>query len=170
ISYVKSKIPDDWTKDDYLNLGATLEPCIAHIKFGQITSEDFFQRVAVYKDAIDQDLYDELLKYHSGAAAKSKSTIPMSQRRGVDSVLIGENLDNSILSRSAGTISSICNSPLHGPVFRGILIFNGDFKDDCASYCNFDEATTPYEGPIRKTKDKFSVEELEVFQIIKKKL
>ncbi|RIB28473.1 hypothetical protein C2G38_2157790 [Gigaspora rosea] len=256
-------IKDDWTKDDYLNLGATLEPCIAHIKFGQITSEDFFQRVAVYKDAIDQDLYDELLKYHSGAAAKSKSTIPMSQRRGVDSVLIGvkhlhlfsrwidhktdciysrnnipyefklllrgnrdgftpqafhdlcdekgptlvvakikntdeiiggynpvswdssdtvlevknsfvfslkENLDNSILSRSAGTISSICNSPLHGPVFRGILIFNGDFKDDCASYCNFDEATTPYEGPIRKTKDKFSVEELEVFQIIKKKL
>ncbi|CAG8592862.1 31528_t:CDS:2 [Gigaspora margarita] len=133
-------IKDDWTKDDYLNLGATLEPCIAHIKFGQITSEDFFQRVAVYKDAIDKDLYDELLKYHSGAAAKSKSTIPMSQRRGVDSVLIG------------------------------ILIFNGDFKDDCASYCNFDEATTPYEGPIRKTKDKFSVEELEVFQIIKKKL
>ncbi|CAG8489876.1 14357_t:CDS:2 [Racocetra fulgida] len=80
------------------------------------------------------------------------------------------NLDDSILSRSVGTISSICNSPLHGPVFRGILIFNGDFKNDCASYCNFDKATTPYEGPIRKTKDKFSVDELEVFQVIKKKL
>ncbi|CAG8569204.1 9420_t:CDS:2 [Dentiscutata heterogama] len=160
---------DDWTKDNYSNLGATLEPCIAHIKFGQITSEDFFQKVEPYKEAIDKDLYDEIVKFHSGAAAKSKSTIPLSQRRGVDSVLIGD-LDSSILSRSVGTISSICNSPLHGPVFRGILIFNGDFKNDCASYCNFDKATTPYEGPIRKTKDKFSVDELEVFQIIKKKL
>ncbi|CAG8603875.1 998_t:CDS:2, partial [Cetraspora pellucida] len=216
--------------------------------------QHFFQKVTPYKEAIDQDLYGEILKFHSSAATKSKSTIPLSQRRGVDSVLIGvkhlhlfsrwidnkpdsiysrnnipyefklllrgsrngftpqefhdlcdekgptlvvakiknsneivggfnpvswdssdallevknsfvfsldENLDDSILSRSVGTISSICNSPLHGPVFRGILIFNGDFKNDCASYCNFDKATTPYEGPIRNTKDKFSVEELE---------
>ncbi|GBB93220.1 hypothetical protein RclHR1_21300003 [Rhizophagus clarus] len=73
-----------------------------------------------------------------------------------------DNIENFILSRVNNDILATINSPNYGPSFGdGDLILNGNNFDK--SYCS----QLFYEKPIRETEDRFTVEEYEIFQIMK---
>ncbi|RIB17418.1 kinase-like domain-containing protein [Gigaspora rosea] len=71
--------------------------------------------------------------------------------------------ENSTLSR-AKQHESVTSSKDYGPYFRGDLSMSKNFKSDrdCRCYRWY------YDKPIRKSTENFSVEEYEVFQVIKK--
>ncbi|PKK62134.1 hypothetical protein RhiirC2_759926 [Rhizophagus irregularis] len=75
-----------------------------------------------------------------------------------------------ILSRVSVKVNAINYWTRYGPSFGyGDLTIdggagNGDFNNNCYNYCK----KRSYEKNIRETEDVFSVEEYEVFQIIKK--
>ncbi|RGB41186.1 hypothetical protein C1646_686093 [Rhizophagus diaphanus] len=74
-----------------------------------------------------------------------------------------ENIEDYILSRVDDESYAICNSVNMGPSFGG-----GDlnlYGDNC--YCQSSCYKFDYEESIRDTEDFFSVEEIEIFQIMK---
>ncbi|CAG8503388.1 8441_t:CDS:2 [Scutellospora calospora] len=70
--------------------------------------------------------------------------------------------ENSILSR-ARQHESITSSKDYGPYFRGDLCMSKNFNTDCDCRCY----RWYYEKSIRKSIENFSIEEYEVFQVIK---
>jgi hypothetical protein len=84
-----------------------------------------------------------------------------------------KNINNHIVSRVKEKKYAINYWDLYGPSFgRGDLMIYSGFEigincDFYRSYANSCKKTS-YEKSIRKTESAFSVEELEVFQIIKK--
>ncbi|PKY61583.1 hypothetical protein RhiirA4_486761, partial [Rhizophagus irregularis] len=72
------------------------------------------------------------------------------------------DIANYILSRVESKNFAIFNNSNYGPSFNGLALSGNNYYDE--SYCkNF----SYYEKQIRETEDKFSVEEYEVFQIMK---
>ncbi|GBB87614.1 hypothetical protein RclHR1_14090006 [Rhizophagus clarus] len=53
-----------WTDIDYENLKNTLSIFIPLIKFNNLTSEDFHDKVQPYKAIIPSDIYDDIMTYH----------------------------------------------------------------------------------------------------------
>ncbi|RHZ43770.1 hypothetical protein Glove_856g47 [Diversispora epigaea] len=77
-----------------------------------------------------------------------------------------ENLKNSIISRVNNFNNAIYYySNMENLDFSSVLNLRGNLKTQKNSYCG----TGSYEKPIRSNKDKFSVEEFEVFKILPKK-
>uniref|UniRef100_U9TTG0 Kelch-like protein 17 n=1 Tax=Rhizophagus irregularis (strain DAOM 181602 / DAOM 197198 / MUCL 43194) TaxID=747089 RepID=U9TTG0_RHIID len=74
-----------------------------------------------------------------------------------------DSIDNYILSRVANENCAIWNGCYYGPYFGSydFALYGNDFYNE--SYCR----KGTYEKKIRKTEDTFSVEEYEIFQIIK---
>src|SRR5437763_12916583 len=54
--------PADFSKDDFKALKNTLQQCIPFIKFQNLTSKEFMDRVLPYKAALPKELYKGLLK------------------------------------------------------------------------------------------------------------
>ncbi|CAG8686682.1 6578_t:CDS:1, partial [Ambispora gerdemannii] len=79
---------------------------------------------------------------------------------------------NAVVSRVSNQYQSyaIYDCTSHGPRFGNDLAFNGDFKNQQLSYCVQNVCT--YELSLRPTasSNNFSVDEFEVFQIVKKQL
>jgi hypothetical protein len=73
-----------------------------------------------------------------------------------------ENIEGYILSRVEIEKYAIYNSRFFGPSFGGNLVLYGDYCYNNSYCCN-----TYYNKSIRETEDYFSVEEYEMFQIMK---
>ncbi len=54
----------NWNKDDFINLKNILDDIIPLIRFNQISSNDFFEKIKPYKKAIDKKVYGEILEYY----------------------------------------------------------------------------------------------------------
>ncbi|RGB41344.1 hypothetical protein C1646_739158, partial [Rhizophagus diaphanus] len=57
-----SSDPSSYSKDDFNNLGNTLEQCIPFIKFYDLTSKEFSDNILPYSKIIPEELYMDLLK------------------------------------------------------------------------------------------------------------
>ncbi|CAB4385815.1 unnamed protein product [Rhizophagus irregularis] len=55
---------DEWTDKDYKDLKNTLIDLIPLIKFNNINSNDFYDKIRPYEVIIPINLYDEILEYH----------------------------------------------------------------------------------------------------------
>ncbi|CAB4442821.1 unnamed protein product [Rhizophagus irregularis] len=55
--------PTNFTKEDFNTLKNSLQHCIPHIRFYNLTSEEFSNRVLPYKTILPKELYKDLLKY-----------------------------------------------------------------------------------------------------------
>nr|CAG8510427.1 13496_t:CDS:2 [Entrophospora candida] len=76
-----------------------------------------------------------------------------------------KNLNNSTIARPTDS-EPIYNNSDYGPCFQYDLCLDGnDFREECQCLCT----QGCYDKHIRKNKNYFSVEEYEVFQIIRKK-
>src|SRR5207247_7105316 len=54
----------NWNKDDFINLKNILSDIIPLIRFNQISSDDFFEKIKPYRKAFNEKLYDEILEYY----------------------------------------------------------------------------------------------------------
>ncbi|EXX78131.1 hypothetical protein RirG_017740 [Rhizophagus irregularis DAOM 197198w] len=85
----------DYSQDDFNNLKNTLQRFIPFIKFHDLTSKEFLEKVFPYEKIFPEDFYKELLKDflslldpNSKRSDKSKSNITKEIKRTVDSKII----------------------------------------------------------------------------------
>ena len=52
----------NWNKDDFINLKNILSDIIPLIRFNQISSDDFFDKIKPYRKAFNEEVYDEILE------------------------------------------------------------------------------------------------------------
>ncbi|GBC28926.2 carbohydrate-binding module family 13 protein [Rhizophagus irregularis DAOM 181602=DAOM 197198] len=131
------------------------------------SKEDFItlrEKVYPYKKILPKDLRENLIKHFVNQSSDNPE--PMMTKE-VGSKDITEEIKNpyefNLILRGSRDGFSPNNSAYSGPSFGvGDLKLYGDNCYDESSCCNFD-----YEKPIRDTKNRFSVEEYEIFQIMK---
>ncbi|GBC26968.1 carbohydrate-binding module family 13 protein [Rhizophagus irregularis DAOM 181602=DAOM 197198] len=107
--------------------------------------------------------HNEILGGYNQITWDSDSMLDIAKDNFIFSFKDKDNIDNHILSRVKNEKQAINNWFIHGPSFGdGDLTLSGlNYYDD--NYCK----KSSYEVPIRESGDRFSIEEYEVFQIIK---
>jgi hypothetical protein len=56
----------EWSKDDIEELKNMLDNVIPLIRFSQITSTEFHEKIEPYKKIVDKELYEEIIQiYHN---------------------------------------------------------------------------------------------------------
>ena len=55
--------PTNFSKDDFDSLKNSLQQCIPFIRFYNLTSEEFSDKVLPYRKIIPKELYTDLIKY-----------------------------------------------------------------------------------------------------------
>jgi hypothetical protein len=99
-----AKLPSDlkdYSQEDFNTLKNTLQPCISFIRFYNLTSKEFAQKVYPYKEVLPKELYENVLLSlldPDDKKGESKPRIP----RNIDSKDIDSNI---ITSQHAKTIS-----------------------------------------------------------------
>ncbi|GBC12364.2 BTB/POZ protein [Rhizophagus irregularis DAOM 181602=DAOM 197198] len=157
-----------YTKDDFNTLKDILKQCIPFIKFYDLTSKEFLDKVYPYKKIIPKELRENLIEYylnhdHSPIRQKIIKEIVKDSNEILGGYNPIENMQNYILSRAKLGMYSIYSDFDCGPTFGDSLVLHGnDFYNK--SYC---KTHAGYEKIIRETEDIFSVEEYEIFQITK---
>src|ERR1043166_1415444 len=130
------ELPDDptsFSKENFNTLKNTLRPCIPYIKFYNLTSSEFSDKVLPYKKILPKELYEDLLKYflnsNSYSIKKSEvreneyylknidSEIIISQHaelisKWIDKVDVNSNASTSLFSKliNNGTEDTTCKS------------------------------------------------------------
>src|SRR6266487_3017708 len=65
-TFSKSELPsdpEDFSKEDFNALKNSLQQCIPFIRFYNLSSEEFSDRILPYKKILPKELYKDLLKY-----------------------------------------------------------------------------------------------------------
>ena len=85
-----SSIIDEWTNENHEDLKNTLRNLIPLIRFLDISSDDFYDKVHPYERIISQKIYDEIISYHlKGTILK---TTTLSSRIRLSSTIIEPRL------------------------------------------------------------------------------
>ncbi|RIA91546.1 hypothetical protein C1645_821959 [Glomus cerebriforme] len=106
--------PESFSKEDFKILKSTLQKCIPHIKFYNLNSKEFLEKVLPYKKVLPKELYNDLIKYfldsQNNQSDKSKSYITKNiSSKYIDSKIITTKHAELILSwinKSKSTPSS----------------------------------------------------------------
>ncbi|GBC45256.2 BTB/POZ protein [Rhizophagus irregularis DAOM 181602=DAOM 197198] len=184
--------PANFSEEDFDTLRNSLQNCIPHIRFYNLSSDEFSNEVLPYNQILPKELYEDLLEYFLYSDDQLvKNSKPLVKVKDSNEVLGGynpigwesnefneicdeafsatkdsfifsfndiNNIERFILSHIKNkeyAILSLCN---FGPSFGGGDL---DLYEDRGQCFNYD-----YEKPIREI-TKFSMEEYEVFQIIR---
>ncbi|GBC25551.2 BTB/POZ protein [Rhizophagus irregularis DAOM 181602=DAOM 197198] len=181
------ELPSDLTKiteeEDFQTLGSTLKLCIPLIRFYNLTSKEFAEKVYPFKKVLPEKLLDDLLLSllnPDNKKGESKPRIPRNiDSRNIDSTIITSQHVESIskwvdkldelttpYDRIVDNQYAIDNISFYGPSFgNGDLIIWGLDISTFNYYCKV--CKNSYERSIRETEDRFYVEEYEVFQLMK---
>ncbi|CAG8596593.1 15780_t:CDS:2 [Funneliformis caledonium] len=77
-----------WNGEDIEELRSTLDGLIPLIRFREISSDDFYEKIRPYKIIIPHEIYEDIMAYHL-IGAETKIGMPSGPRRGfIDSVII----------------------------------------------------------------------------------
>ncbi|GES90248.1 BTB/POZ protein [Rhizophagus clarus] len=188
-----SLLPDSttWSDNDFKVMENTLQNCIPEIRFFSLSSKDFSQKVRPYRKLLKHQLYEELLgsyldsniepikgtdeilggynpliwkSYNVGQCGKTKDSFIFSFKSK-------DNFRDLILSRVKNVDKAIYYKYNFGPTFYDdidIYVMKGGIEPSDIREYNYSHCKQKsYEKKVRDTEDKFSVEDYEVFQIIK---
>ncbi|CAG8555591.1 13105_t:CDS:2 [Cetraspora pellucida] len=79
----------NWSESDFALFKKYLEPFIPHIRFHEITREDFYYHVRPYKKAIPENIYEDLMAYFmANISCKISTKLPSRKSVSFDSVII----------------------------------------------------------------------------------
>ena len=87
----------NWNKDDFINLKNILSDIIPLIRFNQISSDDFFEKIKPYRKAFNEEVYDEILEYYLSSKWQPRLLLQRGPRMGEGKLL---NLDMKCLISS----------------------------------------------------------------------
>ncbi|GES90301.1 BTB/POZ protein [Rhizophagus clarus] len=188
-----------WSNDDFKMMENTLQHCLPLVRFFSLSSEDFFQKVRPYKKLLKHSLYEELLESYLNPNSIPSDNILLPRYKNIDEIidstivnlnivsLISRWIDkidikskfaytrelylpfkDPILSHVIDTEYALYYDNNHGPTFDGdIDIYSSIGVNSEYDHCSCSQGG--YEKKLRDTYDLFSIEDYEVFQIIKKK-
>src|SRR5947207_13464793 len=75
----------DFSKEDFDDLKKTLQQCIPSIKFHNLTSQEFMDKVLPYEDIFPRELYKDLIKTFLSLSDPSRKP---SDKSNIDSKII----------------------------------------------------------------------------------
>ncbi|CAG8830474.1 8648_t:CDS:2, partial [Cetraspora pellucida] len=82
----------NWSESDFASFKKCLEPFIPHIRFHEITREDFYYHVRPYKKAIPENIYEDLMAYlMANISCKISTKLPSRKSVSIDSVIIEQD-------------------------------------------------------------------------------
>ncbi|CAG8543235.1 2374_t:CDS:2, partial [Ambispora gerdemannii] len=67
----------EWTLEDFRALGKTLEPFVPFIRFFEISSADFYDKIRPYKKSLPPELYEEMLAFYLRGAKSTLNQLPV---------------------------------------------------------------------------------------------
>ncbi|PKC11533.1 hypothetical protein RhiirA5_373798 [Rhizophagus irregularis] len=137
-SKISKPLISNWDVEDFVKLKTILDQCITSIRFNNISSNDFYFEVRPYEKILSEQMKEDLIRYHMTSSSEY-------------------DYKNAIRYSSNG---------FTGPVFGdGDLVMTGEnFKTDKSCYCK----KASYQESIMDSTEKFSVDEYEVFELVKK--
>ncbi|CAG8439177.1 9269_t:CDS:2 [Funneliformis caledonium] len=157
-----------WTPQNFETLKGTLEHCIPLIRYFNIDSSDYWDKLRPFRQILPSKLHEDLLQYYCKRGNISETdTLILSLRKTDSSWSAPTTWTVSQRSRTSSFDNmsvAVFSSPRHGPCFG---------QTDLRMNDNFNEAETctcqcyDYESEITENHN-FSVEEYEVFQVINK--
>ncbi|RHZ85086.1 hypothetical protein Glove_71g70 [Diversispora epigaea] len=66
---------DEWTKENFLTLKTTLQQCLPHIRYFQLSNIEIYDSIKPYKKILDKQLWEDINQYLSIPDRPVKSTI-----------------------------------------------------------------------------------------------
>ncbi|RIB21825.1 hypothetical protein C2G38_1058394 [Gigaspora rosea] len=135
------EIPSDpkiWSNDNFLTMMTTLQNCLPHIRYFQISSDDVIDQLLPYRRMLDDNLWDDIFKKHL-SPSKQVSSVILPPR-----IVLTQNLP----PRTSKPFSKIINEAHAAEITSWI-----DKKADSYSAINY-----PYEFKflLRGTRDGFT--------------
>ncbi|RIB20911.1 hypothetical protein C2G38_2140940 [Gigaspora rosea] len=129
--------PRNWSNDNFLTMKTTLQNCLPHIRYFQISSDDVINYLQPYRRMIDDNLWDDIMKKL------------LSPNRSVSSVILPPRvvLTQILPHRTSEPFSTIINETHAAEITSWI-----DKKADAYTATNY-----PYEFKLlRGTRDGFT--------------
>ncbi|GBB83322.1 hypothetical protein RclHR1_10050005 [Rhizophagus clarus] len=79
---------DKWNKEDFLVLKSTLDPFISHIRFFNISSIDFHNKIRPIRKVLPKTLFEDILSFYLTGIQPENSLSPRNVIINVDSIII----------------------------------------------------------------------------------
>src|SRR4051794_25870111 len=73
--------PHSWSSEDVIKVREIISDSIEHIRFFNISTEDFCEKIVPYDELLTKELYRDLILYHANKNYKPKATV-LSPRKG----------------------------------------------------------------------------------------
>jgi hypothetical protein len=82
-------LPDSttWSDNDFKLMENTLQHCLPLIRFFNLSSKDFFQKVRPYKKLLKHQLYEELLESYLNLDGVPSNNILLPRYRNIDGII-----------------------------------------------------------------------------------
>ncbi|PKY15744.1 BTB-domain-containing protein [Rhizophagus irregularis] len=82
---------DKWNKEDFISLKNTLDPFITHIRFFDISSKDFHNKIRPIKKVLPKTLFEDILSFYLTEIQPENSLPPRCGKVTIDSIIIKSN-------------------------------------------------------------------------------
>ncbi|RGB26125.1 hypothetical protein C1646_770816 [Rhizophagus diaphanus] len=82
---------DKWNKEDFLSLKNTLDPFISHIRFFDISSKDFHNKIRPIKKVLPKTLFEDILSFYLTEIQPKNILPPRCGKVTIDSIIIKSN-------------------------------------------------------------------------------
>ncbi|GBC11631.2 BTB/POZ protein [Rhizophagus irregularis DAOM 181602=DAOM 197198] len=159
--------PKTWSDDDFKTVKNTLQSCLPLIRFFSLSSKELSQKVRPYQKLLNQQLYEDLIYSYMDPDSVSTDNILLPRNIIMNKIDSNINFKDAIISDVINANRAIHYGTNSGPYFGDdIIVYNsGDlFSTD---YNRIRCKNKYYEKKIRDSDDYFSIEDYEVFQIVK---
>src|SRR6185312_1268961 len=93
--------PTNWSSNDVTVVKDIIAECVPHIRFFNISSEEFSERVLPYVEVLPRELQSDLFCYHMQKNYKPKTQMLPHRKGDVDSVVINKQQASWILQKIA---------------------------------------------------------------------
>ncbi|KAG9288952.1 hypothetical protein G9A89_019574 [Geosiphon pyriformis] len=81
-----------WSREDFTTVAATLEPLLPLIRWGEIKSLNFQQKVLPYKRVLPKPLYKSIIEHYLNSSIPIQSTLKARSATQIDSTIINKKI------------------------------------------------------------------------------
>ncbi|CAG8598657.1 11890_t:CDS:2 [Ambispora leptoticha] len=171
-----------WTPENFAALEKTLHQCIPLIRYSDISSTDYFEKVMPYRKIIPKDMKTEILGYHLKDSTPQPIKILPPRSGSFDSKIINLKHTNYLNAPDAFIFSFDKNDLQSAKISRNnsgnqiAYRYNNYQVDDhyfnenlyISDNCNLYASSWYYHRDMEESQVNFKVDEYEVFQIVPK--
>ncbi|CAB4399483.1 unnamed protein product [Rhizophagus irregularis] len=133
---------NSWNKEDFLTLKSTLDPFISHIRYFNISSKDFYNKVWPFKTVLPEALFENIVSFHFADVQPENKLPPRYGKLPVDSIIIKPKYAAILANwtqRKDTNVRILKNEYTFNLIYRGSR--DGFDTDTMRSKCNGQGAT-----------------------------